>query len=335
MALSLREFARRLGTGHKGPLEELEIDSLATPAHASSRDISFCVGSQGADEVSTSVAAAIVANRADAHHLKIANALIVEEVLIAISRATAWLPVRRNALNYFRKTDCTVAPSAEISGNADLASSVRIGERTVVESGAVICGHVSIGAFCRIGSGAMIFGPAKIGNRVHIGAGTVIGESGFSLVQDGSRWLRVPSFGGVQIGDDVTILAQVVVHGGVFGDTFIANGCALDSQVLIGHDSRVGEHTAIAGQTAVAGAANIGRHCLIGGKVGIGEGIVVADRVTVTAVSMVTRSIEEDGSRHSSGWPAELSSRWWRRVANIRRASGRSSRSKSFEPLDS
>ncbi|MCZ6665290.1 MAG: hypothetical protein O7B81_08295 [Gammaproteobacteria bacterium] len=56
----------------------------------------------------------------------------------------------------------------------------------MAESGAVICGHVSIGAFCRIESGAMIFGSAKIGNRVHVGAGTVIGESGFSLVQDGS-----------------------------------------------------------------------------------------------------------------------------------------------------
>ncbi len=139
----------------------------------------------------------------------------------------------------------------------------------------------------------------------------------------------------MQIGDDVTILAQVVVHGGVFGDTMIENGCALDSQVLIGHDSRIGEHTAVAGQTAVAGAANIGRHCLIGGKVGIGEGIVIANRVTITAMSMVTRSIEVDGSRHSSGWPAENSSRWWRRVANIRRVSGRSSRSKSIERLDS
>ena len=186
MALRLHEFVRRLGTGYSERLEELEIDSLATPAHASSRDISFCVGSQRAAGVGASVVAAIVATRADAYHLKLSNVLIVEEVLIAISRAAAWLPVRRNALDYFRKTECTVAPSAEISENEDLASSVRIGERTVVESGAVICGHLSIGAFCRIESGAMIFGPVKNGNRVHVGAGTVIGESGFSLVQDGS-----------------------------------------------------------------------------------------------------------------------------------------------------
>ena len=85
MALRLHEFACRFGTGDSERLEELEIDSLATPAHASSRDISFCVGSQRAAGVSASVAAAIVATRADACDQKLSNVLIVEEVLIAIS----------------------------------------------------------------------------------------------------------------------------------------------------------------------------------------------------------------------------------------------------------
>ena len=118
---------------------------------------------------------------------------------------------------------------------------------------------------------------------------------------------------------DNAILAHVVIHAAVLGNTVIAQGCILDSQVLIGHDSVIGAGSAIAGQAAIAGAARIGRNCRIGGKVGVGEGVQIADGVTVTAMSMVTRSIKEASARYSSGWPAEPSPTWWRRVAQFRR----------------
>ena len=118
---------------------------------------------------------------------------------------------------------------------------------------------------------------------------------------------------------DNAILAHVVIHAAVLGNTVIARECILDSQVLIGHDPVIGAGRAIAGQAAIAGAARIGRNCRIGGKVGVGEGVQIADGVTVTATSMVTRSIKEASARYSSGWPAEPSPTWWRRVAQFRR----------------
>ena len=178
---------------------------------------------------------------------------------------------------------------------------------------------VTIGAHCRIEAGTVVGGEAMIGNRVCIGAASSIGTGGFAFLRDGATWCAMPGFGSVSIADDVTILAHVVIHAGVLGNTVIAQGCILDSQVLIGHDSVIGAGSAIAGHAAIAGAARIGRNCRIGGKVGVGEGVQIADGVTVTAMSMVTRSIKEASARYSSGWPAEPSPTWWRRVAQFRR----------------
>jgi UDP-3-O-[3-hydroxymyristoyl] glucosamine N-acyltransferase len=52
----------------------------------------------------------------------------------------------------------------------------------------------------------------------------------------------MPSLDSVVIGDGVTVFAHVVVYAGVLGDTVIRQACALDSHVLIGHDSVIGAH---------------------------------------------------------------------------------------------
>jgi UDP-3-O-[3-hydroxymyristoyl] glucosamine N-acyltransferase len=204
-----------------------------------------------------------------------------------------------------------------------VADGVAIGQGSEIAAGAVIERGVRIGAFCRVGPAATIGGFAVVGNRVSLGAGCAVGGDGFAFVRDGRAWLRVPVFGSVTIGDDAVLLDHVVVHAGVFTDTVIGRGCALDSHVLIGHDARVGDDTAIAGHSALAGAARVGSGCRIGGKAGVGEGVQIADDVTVTAMSMVSRSIDEPGARYSAAWPAEPSALWWRRVAGWRRMFGR------------
>ena len=312
MPLRLSEFAQRLGARAPRPLPDIEVDALAAPAAARRYDLSFTMPAQAAR---ASHAVAFITSEPGTPGVL----LLVDDVFVACARAAAWLPVRRAAAVLLER-DGDIAASACIAPDASIGKGVHIGERSVIESGVVLDAGVTIGAFCRIGAHAVIKGQAHIGNRVTIGAGSVIGDDGFGFVRDGASWLRMPAFGSVRVADDVVMLAQVVVHAGVFGDTRIGHGCILDSQVLIGHDSRIGADTAIAGQSAIAGAATLGRSCLIGGKVGIAEGVVLADRVTVTAMSMVTRSIDTVGCRYSSGWPAEPSTTWWRRVGRFRRA---------------
>lgn len=312
MSIRLRELATRLGAQIENFTDDLVLTGLATAAVAGCDELSFMPSTHAYPAVS---AGAVLSGPSSG----LRNALVVDDVLLACARSSAWLPVRRNSAACRRRAS-SFAPSASIAPGAHLGAGVTIGESTVIEHGVVLDDGVSIGAYCRIEFGTVIRGEATIGNRVHIGAGSCIGSAGFAFVRDGTAWCAMPAFGSVCIADDVTILPQVVVHAGVLGDTEIAQACILDSQVLIGHDSVIGAHSAIAGQTAVAGAARIGRACRIGGKVGIGEGVEIADGVTVTAMSMVTRSINAIGARYSSGWPAEPSGRWWRRVADFRRS---------------
>lgn len=302
----------RLGARLENAAEDVLLTNLAAPDGAGAQELTF------ASVVGARVAAtggAVLVGEAGSWR----NAVVVDDVMLACARVCAWLPPRRK--HAARRTRSTaLSASARISRSAHIGAGVEIGDGTVVESGVYLDDGVTIGAHCHLEAGSDIRGEAVLGNRVRIGAGTCIGGNGFAYVRDGMNWCAMPSFGSVLIGDDVEVLAQAVIHAGVLGDTVVAAGCILDSQVLIGHDSMIGAHSAIAGQTAVAGAARIGRGCRIGGKVGISEGVEIADGVTVTAMSMVTRSIVTAGARYSSGWPAEASANWWRRVANFRRS---------------
>ena len=311
MSLRLSELAARLGVRVENAVDDVLLESMALAEMAGAQELSFI---PTARVQAAPLAGAVLVNVGAG----IRNALVVDDVLLACARSSAWLPVRRTGAAR-RLRPRSLADSASIAASAHVGSGVVVGEGTVIESGVFLDDGVSVGAYCYIESGAVLRCEATLANRVRVGAGSCVGSEGFAFLRDGPTWCAMPGFGSVRIADDVSVAAQVVIHAGVLGDTVIEQGCILDSQVLIGHDSMVGAHSAIAGQSALAGAARIGRGCRIGGKVGIGEGVEIADGVTITAMSMVTRSITSAGARYSSGWPAESSIAWWRRVADFRR----------------
>lgn len=312
VSLRLSELVARLGARVENAADDVWLERVALADTAGPQELSFVPAMRVRRAAS---AGAVLVSAARDYR----NAVVVEDVLLACARSSVWLPVRRaGAARRLRVS--SLAASASIAADARLGAGVEVGEASIIESGVFLDGGVSVGAYCHIQAGTVIRGETTIGNRVRIGAGSSIGGEGFAFLRDGPAWCAMPGFGSVSIGDDVNILSQVVIHAGVLGDTVIERGCILDSQVLIGHDSTIGAHSAIAGQAAVAGAARIGRSCRIGGKVGIGEGVEIADHVTITAMSMVTRSIAKAGARYSSGWPAEASATWWRRVADFRRS---------------
>ena len=92
----------------------------------------------------------------------------------------------------------------------------------------------------------------------------------------------------------------------------------LDNQIQVAHNVHIGAHTAIAGCVGISGSARIGRHCLIGGGAGIVGHLEITDHVTVTGMTMVTRSITEPGV-YSSGVPAQDNESWNRNYARLRR----------------
>ena len=134
---------------------------------------------------------------------------------------------------------------------------------------------------------------------------------------EAGRWIKVPQLGGVILGDHCEIGANTTIDRGALDDTVLEDDVRIDNQVQIGHNVHIGAHTAIAGCAAVAGSAKIGRYCLIAGGAGVVGHIEICDRVTVSAMSLVTHSLSTPGS-YSSGVPLQETRDWRRNAARFR-----------------
>ncbi len=218
-----------------------------------------------------------------------------------------------------------IHPSAVVADSARLGEGVYIGPMAVVGEGVELADGVTVGAGCileeevRIGTRSLLHPRVTVCHGVRIGAdclihsGAVIGSDGFGLVLEGERWSRMPQLGSVHIGDRVEIGANTTVDRGALDDTVIEDGVKLDNLIQVAHNVRIGENTAVAGMAGFAGSAVIGRNCRISGRASVTGHLRIADGVTVTATSLVTRSIEKPGV-YSSGTPL-MPNREWRRVS--------------------
>ena len=119
------------------------------------------------------------------------------------------------------------------------------------------------------------------------------------------------------IEDEVEIGANTTIDRGALDDTVIETGCKLDNLIQVAHNVRIGAHTAIAACVGIAGSAIIGRHCKISGAAVVLGHLQVADHVTVTAMSLVTKDIKKPGV-YSSGTPLMENSLWHRNNARYK-----------------
>ncbi|MDN5924017.1 MAG: UDP-3-O-(3-hydroxymyristoyl)glucosamine N-acyltransferase, partial [Xanthomonadales bacterium] len=210
-----------------------------------------------------------------------------------------------------------------VSDAASIGAFCVIEANAVIETGAVIGAHGYIGPHCRVGAHSRLLprvtllARVQLGQRVLIHPGAVLGADGFGLAFDADHWIKVPQLGAVRIGDDCEIGANSCIDRGALEDTVLDCDVRLDNQVHIAHNVHIGAHTAIAGCAAVAGSAHIGSYCQIAGGAGILGHLTIADRVTITAMSLVTHSIKQAGE-YSSGSPLEPNRRWRRNAVRMK-----------------
>jgi UDP-3-O-[3-hydroxymyristoyl] glucosamine N-acyltransferase len=205
-----------------------------------------------------------------------------------------------------------VHPSAVVSPGATLGKNVSVG------AGCVIGDEVAIGEDSCLYPRVVIYPRCSLGKRVVIHAGAVIGADGFGIAREEGRWVKIPQIGGVRIGDDVEIGANTTVDRGALDDTVIEEGVKIDNQVQIGHNVRIGAHSAIAGCVGIAGSARIGRHCTLGGAAMIHGHITLADRVQVSAGTLISRSLLKPGT-YTGFYPFDEHEAWRRNAAQLRR----------------
>ncbi len=232
----------------------------------------------------------------------------------------------------------SVHPSAKIEPTASVASGcvieagVRIGAECVVGPGCTIGEECELGESCWLLRSVALYPGVRLGRNVRIEANSVIGADGFGYAFDGEKSIKIHHGGSVCIGDDVEIGAGTTIDRGAMDDTVIGRGVKIDNQVQIGHNCVIGEHTVICGCTAIAGSVSIGKYCIMGGASGAVGHISIADRVEVSAMSLVSRSITEPG-RYSSGTGHMKTSRWKRVITRFQELDEIANRLKNLEKL--
>lgn len=169
---------------------------------------------------------------------------------------------------------------------------IGVSQQACVEPGASIDPSAFIGPFCYIGKNV------SIGKNVVVQAGTVIGKEGFGFERDDEgELMRFPHIGGVIIGDDVEIGANVCIDKGTLGNTIIGKGTKIDNLCHIAHNVQIGEHCMIIAQSMLAGSSRIGDYCTVAPCACVREKLVIGNNVLMGLGAIVTKDIE-------SGWVA-------------------------------
>ena len=189
-----------------------------------------------------------------------------------------------------------------------------IGDEVILFPGVFIGDRVKIGNRALIYSNVSVLQDCLIGNDVIIHAGTVIGSDGFGFVRDGSKSVKIPQTGIVQIDDQVEIGACNCIDRATIGKTWIKTGVKTDNLVQVGHNVSIGEDTIVVAQVGISGSCNIGREVIIGGQAGITDHIEIGDRAMIGSQSGVAKSVSP--GEVVSGSPT-MPHRLWLRTSRL------------------
>ena len=213
--------------------------------------------------------------------------------------------------------DAIVHPTCTIGPGVVIESGVLLEERVAIGANSFIGARCQIKADSWLAPRVTLYHDVKIGQRAIVQSGAVIGSEGFGFANDKGVWVKIAQIGSVVIGNDVEVGANTTIDRGALSDTIIGDGVKLDNQIMIAHNVQIGDNTAMAACCGISGSTKIGRNCMIAGGVGMVGHIEVCDNVFVTGMTMVTRSIKEPGI-YSSGTAMQPASEWKKNVARFR-----------------
>ena len=317
-SFTLGEIANLLNLQLVGD-EQCVIHSLGTLKNATAGQLSFLSNPSYISQLESCNASAIIVDAKFADSCK-CNTLISKAPYVSFAEATA-------LFNNTPEHEASIHPSAIIHESAELADTVYVGPNVVIEenvkvgeacsisAGCFLGADVELGSNCHLHSNVSIYHRVIVGNNAVIHSGTVIGGDGFGFAFDGEKSVKIHQLGSVNIGNDVEVGSCSSIDRGALEDTIIRDGVKIDNQVQIGHNCIIGEHSVICGCTGIAGSVTIGKYCVMGGGSGAVGHITLADKVQVSARTLVSESISEPGTYSSGTWHMKTSE--WKR-SNIR-----------------
>ena len=333
MSVSIGELAVRFGCELRGD-PGVEVERVATLAEADAQSVAFVANPRYRTQLASTRAAVVVLDEASAAGCPCAALISANphatfaRIAAVLHPAPAGTPgVHPSAIV---APGAQIDPTAHIGALCVIGAGVHIGARAYVGPQCLIEDGVQVAADVRLVGRVTLCRGVSIGERTVIQPGAVLGGDGFGFAQDAGRWLKVPQTGGVRVGVDVEIGSNTTIDRGAIEDTVIEEGAKLDNLIQIGHNVHIGAHTALAACVGVSGSTTIGRRCMIGGQVGIGGHLTICDDVIITGCTMVSHSVSRPGV-YSGGIPLEEAHTWRRLVGRFKRLEALATRLKSLE----
>lgn len=214
--------------------------------------------------------------------------IVVDQPRVAFANVAEWLLPREQPFEGVHAT-AIVADTAVLADDVAIGAwtviehGARVGSGTVVFPGCYVGRNCEIGRDCTVYPQVVIYPDVALGDRVVVHAGVVLGADGFGFVFDGSRQVKVPQVGRLEIGSDVEVGANSCIDRGALDDTLVNNGVKIDNLCQIAHNVRIGTHAIISSQTGIAGSSRIGDHAMLGGQVGVADYCRIDDHAIVGA----------------------------------------------------
>lgn len=330
---TLAQLAAQLGAELRGQAD-LTITGMATLQEAGPSHLSFLANAQYRKFLAASEAGAVLLTPADAEGFSGNALVLANPYLAYAQLSHQFDPKPKGVPGVHPTAviaaSAKVDPSACVGPYVVIEEQASVGPRVTLGAHCVVGARSHIGADGWLAPRVVLYHDVRIGERVVIQSGAVVGGEGFGFANEKGRWVKIAQIGGVSIGNDVEIGANTTIDRGALNDTLIADGVKLDNQIQIAHNVQIGEHTAMAACVGISGSTKIGRHCTVAGGVGMVGHIEVCDNTFVTGMTMVTRSITEPGA-YSSGTAMQSAGDWKKSAARFRQLDDMAKRLQQLE----
>jgi len=319
MSITLKALVEKLGGELIG--NDVEVSRVASVANAEAGHITFITDSKYRKSLSDTKASAVILaeeNRAFSDLPRI----VTDNPYAYFAKVSALLNPQINAV-FGLHTSSIIGAESKISAtcavgpNAVIGHQVSLADGVVVGAGCFIGDNVTIGKNTKLQPNVTIYSDSLVGANCNIAAGAVIGADGFGYANQDGTWVKIPQVGRVVIADDVHVGANTTIDRGALDDTVIEKGVKLDNLIQIGHNCIIGAHTVIAGCVGIAGSARIGKRCRIGGAAMILGHLEIADDVTISPGSMITRSLKKSDT-YTALMPFQRHEDWLKTAASLR-----------------
>lgn len=179
-----------------------------------------------------------------------------------------------------------------ISSKASIKDGAIVGEGTSIGDFTTISSQTTIGKDCKIGSNVSIKGKVRIGDRCVIQSGAIIGEDGFAFAKENGHPVFIKHYGGVYIGDDVSIGSCSCVCRGTIEDTMVEDEAKIDNLCHIAHNVVIGKRSIIIAGSVIMGSVHVGNDCWIATSM-VRDQKHVGNNVVVGMGAVVVKDVED------------------------------------------